>query len=88
MRELVRLTECVKKNGALTLTDETATYDLEVTFADFWMLSQEAGITIAIDGSLSRPLRLAARVARPATGSASASHGPRASRPHSAAGRR
>lgn len=49
MREFVRLTECVKKNGSLPLVDGTATYDLETTFTDFWWLSEREGISIAID---------------------------------------
>lgn len=48
-REFVRLTECVKKNGLLPLVDETATYDLETTFTDFWWLSEREGISLAID---------------------------------------
>lgn len=48
-REFVRLTECVKRNGALPLVDEQATYDLEAAFTDFWWLSEREGISIAID---------------------------------------
>lgn len=47
MREFVRLTECVKKTGSITVVDGTATYDLEATLTDFWFLSEQEGISIA-----------------------------------------
>lgn len=56
-REFARLTDCVKKNGSLTLVDETATYDLEATFTDYWWLSRLEGVSIAIvNGSTTRYL--------------------------------
>lgn len=57
MREFVRLTECVKKTGSITVVDGTATYDLEATLTDFWFLSEQDGIVVTItDGTNTRYL--------------------------------
>jgi hypothetical protein len=57
MREFVRLTECVKKNGPLPLGDGQVAYDLEATFLDYWWLSQRRSLSIAInDGTRVRYL--------------------------------
>lgn len=57
MREFVRVTECVKKNGTIAVVDGQATYDLEASFSDYWFLSKAEGISIAItNGTTTRYL--------------------------------
>ena len=46
VREFVRLTECVKKTGDISLVDETPTYDVEATLTDFWKLAERDSLVI------------------------------------------